>query len=76
MRNPAAPTHRVKYILNYGREGYEPMVGPSFTGHLKPGEVQYKPHMPEYNDVPKDSNPYVTAASQKSHHVVPAEPSQ
>lgn len=65
MRNPAAPTHRVKYILDYGREGFDPVVGPSYTGPLSPGEVQYRPHLPEYNDVPPTATPYVTSVTQE-----------
>ena len=80
MRNPPAPTHRVKYILNYGRLGYEPMIGPSHTGPMLPGEVQYRPSLPDY-DVKPDANPYVTYEDQQKerhshHHEKLPEPSQ
>jgi len=69
MRNPPAPTHRVKYILNYGRPGYDPVIGPSYSGPLKPGETQYKPAMKDYNDIVEGTSPWVTAAEHAARHL-------
>lgn len=69
MRNPPAPTHRVKYILNYARPGFDPVIGPSYTGPLKPGEVQYRPPMADYNDLSEDADAYISSGEHKERHM-------
>ncbi|CAG9461138.1 unnamed protein product [Pedinophyceae sp. YPF-701] len=39
-RNPPQLTYRIRYILNYDREGYEPVIGPSYQGPVEPGDFK------------------------------------
>jgi len=69
-RNPPHPTSRVKYILDYGRPGFSPIVGPSYRGWLAPGEEQWRPADPEYGEagVEPDARgrPVLTAGRQRT----------